>query len=165
MIVLGIDPGVSLCGWALLERDGGRPVRWLDGGHAPAEAVVAQHAERASLVAIEWLANGLFERKRHDALIGVARTEGGLEWLLQRLGARVVKLSAGQWRADVVGRASPSDAEIEAQVRRLIAGVPVPPTLTVEALNHAMDAAGVAFAALHQPGQQTRLALGRGARR
>lgn len=164
MIVLGIDPGVHLCGWALLEREGGRPARWLDGGHAPAEQIVAQQAERASLVAIEWLANGLFERKRHDALIGVARTEGGLEWLLQRLGARIVKLSAGQWRSDVVGRASPSGDEIAARLRLMVAGIPSPPVLTVEALNHALDALGVALAASHQPGQQLKMAMARGRR-
>lgn len=161
MMILGIDPGPSLCGWALLEREGGRPARWVDGGHAPAEWVIGTQLERASLVGLEWLARGLFERKRHDALIETARVEGGLDWLLQRAGVRVVKLSAGQWRSDIVGRASPSDDEIATRLRLLIAGIPSPPVLTKEALTHAIDAAGVALAASSQPGQQLKLAMGR----
>lgn len=164
MLILGIDPGVHLCGWALLERDGARPARWVDGGWAPAEEIVSTQVEWASLVAVEWLANGLFERKRHDALVGVARTEGALEWHLRRLEAKVVKLSAGQWRADVVGRSSPSDEEIAARLRLLVAGIPSPPVLTQEALEHAIDALGVALAASHQPGQQLKLAVGRSRR-
>lgn len=161
MLILGIDPGPSLCGWALLERDGARPARWVDGGHAPAEWVVGTQLERASMVALEWLARGLFERKRHDALIDTARVEGGLDWLLQKASVKVVKLSAGQWRSDVVGRASPSDEEIAAKLRLMVTGIPSPPVLTKEALEHAIDALGVAFAASHQPGQQLRLAMGR----
>ncbi len=164
MLILGIDPGVHLCGWALLERDGARPARWIDGGWAPAEEILATQVERASLVALEWLANGLFERKRHDALIGVARTEGALETILRRLGVKVITLTAGQWRSDVVGRASPSDDEIAARLRLLVTGIPSPPVLTQEALNHALDALGVAFAASHQPGQQLKLAVGRSRR-
>lgn len=164
MLILGIDPGVHRCGWALLERDGARPARWVDGGWAPAEEVLATQVEWASLVAIEWLANGLFERKRHDALVGVARTEGALEIVLRRLGVKVVTLTAGQWRSDVVGRASPSDDEIAARLRLLVSGIPSPPVLTQEALNHAIDAVGVAFAASHQPGQQLKLAVGRSRR-
>lgn len=164
MLILGIDPGVHLCGWALLERDGARPARWVDGGWAPAEEIVSTQVEWASLVAIEWLANGLFERKRHDALVGVARTEGALEIVLRRLGVKVVTLTAGQWRSDVVGRASPSDDEIAARLRLLVSGIPSPPVLTQEALNHAIDAVGVAFAASHQPGQQLKLAVGRSRR-
>lgn len=164
MLILGIDPGVHHCGWALLERDGARPARWIDGGWAPAEEILATQVERASLVALEWLANGLFERKRHDALIGVARTEGALETILRRLGVKVITLTAGQWRSDVVGRASPSDDEIAARLRLLVTGIPSPPVLTQEALNHALDALGVAFAASHQPGQQLKLAVGRSRR-
>lgn len=161
MLILGIDPGPSLCGWALLERDGARPARWVDGGHAPAEEIVATQVERASLVAVEWLAPGLFERKRHDALIGVARVEGALDWYLRKLGVKYVAITAGQWRSDVVGRASPSDEEIAAKLRLMVTGIPSPPVLTKEALEHAIDALGVAFAASHQPGQQLRLAMGR----
>jgi Holliday junction resolvasome RuvABC endonuclease subunit len=160
MLILGIDPGVRLSGWALLEREGARPARWIDGGHAPAEEILATQVERASLVAIEWLANGLFERKRHDALIGVARTEGALETILRRLGVEVITLSAGQWRSDVVGRASPSDEEIAERLQLLVTGIPSPPVITKEALNHALDALGVAFAAAHRPGKQLAL-LGR----
>lgn len=161
MLILGIDPGVRLSGWALLEREGARPARWIDGGWAPAEEVLAAQVERASLVAVEWLANGLFERKRHDALIGVARTEGALALLLRQLNIDVITLTAGQWRSDVVGRASPSDDEIAARLRLLVTGIPSPPVLTEEALNHALDALGVAFAAAHRPGQQLDLQIGR----
>lgn len=162
MLILGIDPGPTRCGWALLDHTPSRPPRWIDGGHAPAEEVVASQLERASLVALEWLAPGLFERKRHDALIATARIEGGLDWLLRQAGPKVIKLTAGQWRSDVVGRASPSDAEIAQVLRIKVAGVPVPPVLTVGALEHALDALGVAYAAAHQPGEQLRLLGGRG---
>ncbi len=161
MIILGVDPGARRCGWALLERDGGRPPRWIDGGHAPAEEIVGVQVPRASLVAVEWLAPGLFERKRHDALIETARVEGGLAWLLGKLGVRFVQLSAGQWRSDVIGRASPSDDEIEACLRQRVRGIPSPPVLSKQALVHALDALGVAYAAAHQPGKQLALAIGR----
>lgn len=161
MLILGIDPGPSLSGWALLERDGARPPRWVDGGHAPVEQIISTQVERASLVAVEWLARGLFERKRHDALIDTARVEGGLDWYLDKLGVKVVKLSAGQWRSDVVGRASPSDEEIAERLRLMVSGIPSPPVLTKEALTHALDALGVALAASCQPGQQLKLAVGR----
>lgn len=161
MLILGIDPGPRRCGWALLERDGGRPPRWIDGGHAPAEEIVGVQVPRASLVAVEWLAPGLFERKRHDALIETARVEGGLAWLLGRIGVKWVQLSAGQWRADVVGNSSPSDEEIEERMRQRVRGIPSPPVLTKQALEHALDALGVAYAAAHQPGKQLALAIGR----
>jgi hypothetical protein len=170
VIVLGIDPGARLCGWALLERDRGLPPRWIDGGYAPAEEIVGVQVPRASLVAVEWLAPGLFALARHNALVDTARTEGGLAWLLDRLGARWTKLSAGQWRADVIGRASPSDEEIEACLRLRVRGIPLtpalskdtreipsPPVLPKYALVHALDALGVAYAAAHQPGTQLRL--------
>lgn len=161
MLILGIDPGPRRCGWALLERDGGRPPRWIDGGHAPAEEIVGVQVSRASLVAVEWLAPGLFERKRHDALIETARVEGGLAWLLGRIGVKWVQLSAGQWRADVVGNSSPSTDEIEERMRQRVRGIPSPPVLTKQALEHALDALGVAYAAAHQPGKQLALAIGR----
>jgi Holliday junction resolvasome RuvABC endonuclease subunit len=161
MLILGIDPGPRRCGWALLERDGVRPPRWIDGGHAPAEEIVGVQVPRASLVAVEWLAPGLFERKRHDALIETARVEGGLAWLLGRIGVKWVQLSAGQWRADVVGNSSPSDEEIEERMRQRVRGIPSPPVLTKTALVHALDALGVAYAAAYQPGKQLALAIGR----
>lgn len=161
MLILGIDPGTLLCGWALLERDGARPPRWIDGGHAPAKEIVGVQVPRASLVALEWLGPGLFSRDRYEGLVATARVEGGLDWYLGKLGVKVTKLSAGQWRSDVVGRASPSDAEIAERLRLLVTGIPSPPVLTKEALVHALDALGVAYAAAHQPGQQLTLAVGR----
>jgi len=163
MIWLGIDPGPSRCGWALVEVGGGRPPRFVDGGHAPAEEVL-RHLERASRVALEWLAPGLFERKRHDGLIGTARVEGGLDWSLRQAGAQVTKLTAGQWRSDVVGRASPSDEEIAQVLRTRVAGLPVPPAVSASQLVHVIDAVGVALAGSYQPGEQAKLALGRGKR-
>jgi hypothetical protein len=94
-------------------------------------------------------------------LIETARVEGGLAWLLGKLGVRFVQLSAGQWRSDVIGRASPSDDEIEACLRQRVRGIPSPPVLSKQALVHALDALGVAYAAAHQPGKQLALAIGR----
>ena len=72
-----------------------------------------------------------------------------------------VQLSAGQWRSDVIGRASPSDDEIETSLRQRVRGIPSPPVLPKTALVHALDALGVAYAAAHQPGKQLQLAIGR----
>jgi len=150
-----------LCGWALLERDGATPPKWLDGGRAPAELILAQHADRASLVAVEWLARGLFDRRRHDALMATARVEGGLAWALSRGSVPWMTLSAGQWRSDVVGRASPSDAEIETMLRRRVVGIPTPPKISKAVLVHALDALGVAYAAAYRPGKQVALPMRR----
>lgn len=163
MIWLGIDPGPRLTGWALIELDGGRPPRFVDGGHAPAEQAV-QQLERASRVALEVLAPGLFSRDRYEGLIGTAIVQGGLQWQLRAIGARVIELTAGQWRADVVGSSSPTDPAIEAALRRRVTGLPAPPVIPAGKLVHVCDAVGVALAAAYQPGKQVTLALARGRR-
>jgi len=67
MIVLGVDPGVSETGWAVLDGDPGRPARLLDSGlirtrpgvplperlvqiHAALGAVIAEHRPAAAAV-------------------------------------------------------------------------------------------------------------------
>lgn len=164
MIVLGLDPGPRRSGWALLERDPAKPPRWIDGGWHPIEEVLGVQLRRASLVAVEWLARGLFERVRHDALVETARVEGGVEWYLRKVGVKYTKLTAGQWRGDVVGNASASTPEISAALRLRVRGIPSPPVLTAESLEHSLDALGVALAASCAPGEQLRLLAGRGRR-
>ena len=75
MLTLGLDPGPldGPCGWALLERDGARPPRWIDGGHSIIDVPLA-HLERVSLVGLEWqVASVLYQRKRHGGLVEMAR--------------------------------------------------------------------------------------------
>lgn len=158
---LGIDPGPQRCGWALLDRDPSRPPRYLDGGWLPAAEVLRQ-AERAQCVAVEWLAPGLFSRDRYEGLVATARVEGGLDWSLRAAGIAPIRLTAGQWRSDVVGRASPSDEEIEREIRRRVTGLPA--TLPKTQAAHLFDALGVAYAASYRPGQQAKLPLARGRR-
>lgn len=160
MIWLGIDPGPQRCGWALLDRDPSRAPRFVDGGWSTPREVLHQ-LEHASRVAVEWLAPGLFSRDRYEGLVATARVEGSLDWCLQHAGFCPVKLSAGQWRADVVGRSSPSDDEIAQQIRRRVTGLPAMPKTHAA---HIFDALGVAYAASCAPGQQVGLALGRGRR-
>ena len=47
------------------------------------------------------------------------------------------------------------------ELRQRVRGIPSPPVLTKQALEHALDALGVAYAAAHQPGKQLALAIGR----
>lgn len=158
---LGIDPGPTRCGWALVEIDGARPPAFVAGGHHPAEDLRAQ-IDKADRVALEWLAPGLFERARHDSLIDTARVEGGLLWLLRAIDAPLIKLSAGQWRGDVCRNSSASDDLIAEVVGRRVTGLRA---LSATERAHVFDAIGVVLAAACGPGEQVRLALGKAPRR
>lgn len=157
---LGIDPGPTRCGWALVEIDGARPPAFVAGGHHPAEDLRPQ-IERADRIALEWLAPGLFERKRHDGLIGTARVEGGLLWYITAADRHLIRLSAGQWRADVCRNGSASDELIAEVVGRRVTGLR---SLSATERAHVNDAIGVVLAAACGPGEQVRLALGKAPR-
>lgn len=131
MIVLGIDPGTKLCGWALLEigRGHASPV-WLKGGHDAfadvANWIVGLHDDtQPDLVIVEKPA--ALHRGQANATVFDAAFIGGVMFgTLLEAGYECEVVSPPQVRASMlgVGKRGNQDALLKQLLERLVAGRP-----------------------------------------
>lgn len=154
MLILGIDPGPKLHGYALLDVTRSR--RTVQAfGHAPTGEVLGMidvwdHSDpRSPLVAVEWsdrILGGFTDHQRSRSIAAaLIATQGEAGILLGRAGPRAMKIAAAAWRLGIVGKSSPSDAQVRAVILRLVEGWPK----RSAAGEHACDAAGIALAAFN----------------
>lgn len=155
MRALGIDPGPTSLGWALVDVTP-RERTWLRGGTWDTEDlpdfVEVMRAARLDLVAVE-VPNGIYRprsREMGQAIrelrargMQLAQTMGvAMQYVgaFRGAGMRVVEISASDWRRGVVGKSSPTDAQVAAVLERIVMGMP-------RTNAHARDALGCALAA------------------
>lgn len=150
MIVLGLDPGVTRHGWALLNMPKAGRGRMLAGGHVLTEKVPERfqsigewyectmgHVPWIELVGIETPDGYVHEHKRGAALLATAVEAGKL---IERAGRMAVVLSAAQVRKSLAKNPAASD---EAVASALGVFLDMPKRSNV----HARDAAAVALVA------------------
>lgn len=151
IIVLGVDPGPREHGWALVRVvDPQRALFVGCGKHeGNAEGVLSLlGVHLADVVAIESPTTfmptgpgGKFIPTVATALFGTTRQVGRLAAVAELDGWAVVEMTASDWRREVCGKGSSTDAQIAADITRLVAGWPRRSNV------HVRDAAGVALAA------------------
>jgi len=145
IVVLGIDPGPSAHGWALLRVLDLQTAEWLALGVDKPDwydaLTLASFAVRPELVAIERPAGGGYSPATVPPLLETAYQAGILAGRALAAGLDVSPLCAADWRREVVGRGNAEDAAIKDAVLRLVTGWPK------KSNAHHRDAAGVALAA------------------
>lgn len=167
MLVLGLDPGLALTGWALVEGEPGRLVL-RDAGCLRTAATVPEPARLLSLseqagalmassspavVAVERL---YFSRNVRTAM-AVSQARGVLLCAVARQGAELAEYTPGEVKQAVTGSGSAGKAQV-ARMVRLILGREVP-----RAPDDLTDACAVGIC--HQHSSGLRRAVGAGSRR
>lgn len=144
MMVLGIDPGQRVNGWALLDFSISTSPVWFDGGtfgdveHFFAELIGLGHT--LSLVAVEQ-AVAMHNPLANVQAMGTAWAGGVAFGMAKGLGFHVKRFGVNQWRQAFVGHSKKGDnvdAKIKAALFAFVRGMP--PRTNV----HMRDAAGVA---------------------
>lgn len=134
MRILGIDPGSTMFGWALLETRGGadglpRTAVALSCGMTSStmqDATALLSECRAAVVAIEKLEGYAFKREGKGAnavvagLVSSSYVAGGIAWLAWSRGVRVEERTALVARRTVLGRGAATDKHIAHVVPSLV---------------------------------------------
>lgn len=159
MLILGIDPGPTEIGYAVLRRDAAtRRGSYVDAGKLTVDA--RTHGELFGIVKVHAIgavgvelpgrlhANEKISRSalvsRSNQLLATMKVQQRLVGWLNGFGFfDVHEVTASEWRRGIVGRPSASDAMIKAAIVRQVAGWPS------RSNEHERDAAGVALAAFN----------------
>ncbi len=164
MRVLGIDPGLTRCGFGVVEGAPGRPPRLLDVGvvRTPAEAEVASRLvviERTieQLIAVHApdavAVEQVFAQHNVRTVMGTAQAAGVAMLVAARLGLPVALHTPSEVKAAITGSGRADKAQVAAMVTRI---------LRLDALPKPADAAdALALAICHvwRGGSTNRLAL------
>lgn len=155
VLILGIDPGPKLHGYALLDVTRERR-RYVSSGHCDTAEMVARigcaKADGVEAVGVEWSTEvlGFGSPARAlaiaRALLGAQSEASALATHAEVLLLRVERISALEWRRGIVGKKSPTNKMVRAAILRLVEGWPA----RSSAGAHACDAAGVALAAFNK---------------
>lgn len=126
MIVLGIDPGPKLCGWARLDIEGRRPA-WLGGGVDELGDIANWNAAlwRADMVVVEKPA-ALHRVQANGNVINTAFAAGVAFGMFFESDFDSYVVSPPQVRASLigVGKRGNQDARLKAVLSKLIHGAP-----------------------------------------
>jgi Holliday junction resolvasome RuvABC endonuclease subunit len=149
ILVLGVDPGPTSHGWALVHvtgLDGGRFVICGECKDQPAENILRLVKTPSGLLAIEVPARFLPSNGTHypavaGALMGTTYQAGRLASIAEDRGLASVEMTAADWRREVCGKGAAKDGQVAEAVGRLVSGWPK------RSNAHVRDAAGVALAA------------------
>lgn len=146
MMVLGIDPGPTWCGWALLDFSIiGAPV-WFWGGQtddvgALFDTLVASEHGKPGLVAIEQ-PRALHDHMANVQVMATAWGGGRVQGHAEARGFPTLALGVTEWRVALVGnskRGENVDAKVKDMFYRIVRQAPK------QTSTHARDAAGVAI--------------------
>jgi Holliday junction resolvasome RuvABC endonuclease subunit len=156
MIVLGIDPGGSMCGWARIDARGGDGCPWsfsyVSAGHVASDvfAVGELVGEGVDLVAVEAVegyafGGGASRGTRSgaavvSALLATSGVAKAIAWQCIARGIRCAEISARRARSLVLRAPSATDKQIAHVVPLLVRGWPT------RSNPHMRDAAVVAIA-------------------
>ncbi len=121
MQLLAIDPGPTWMGWAHLaiEHDPGVRCTYVAGGKVLSERTSFKRLlgeTRASVVTIETPAGYVFNPARSPGVMATAVIAGGLTWLAEERGMRVVVATAQQVRQVLAGKANAQDEVVRGVV-------------------------------------------------
>lgn len=142
--VLGIDPGLSRCGYGVIDRRGGSPVALACGvirttvGDPLPERLLALAGELEALVADVRPTVVVVERVLFQANVRTAMSVGqasGLAFVAAaRAGIPVVQYSPNEVKLAVAGDGRADKAAVQSMVTRLLALDTVPPPDAADAL-------------------------------
>jgi crossover junction endodeoxyribonuclease RuvC len=165
LLVLGLDPGLALTGWALVEGGGGR-LRLRGSGCLTTQAqqsepqrllALAQQAEELlamsdpEVVAVE----KLFFQRNVSTAMAVSQARGVLLCAAARRGLQVAEYTPGEVKRAVTGSGSADKRQV-ARMVQLILGAKVPTTP-----DDVTDACAVGICHQHASGLRLALAAGR----
>jgi len=140
MLVLGIDPGPTKAGWALIDAEG-TTARYMQGGWecCDEENIVRWICgfDRGDLIAIEIPGLVVRDAAKHS-LVETARWAGFAQGFTYLRSTSIV-LTAQQWRKELTGKPNASDALIHEALRPRITDLPKRCSV------HIRDAVGVAL--------------------
>lgn len=149
-VILGLDPGSSSTGWALVDTRGGagRPIitTYLDAGAVASTAemvagLLSMYSPDA--VAVEKLEGIAYASKGPGIVAGLvssAHAAGVIVGVASALGHHVEQLTARDWRRLVLGQPAATDQQIARVIPTLVRGWPKRSNV------HERDAGGVALA-------------------
>lgn len=161
-LVVGIDPGASLHGVALLRVSGARAsfveahrldttelVLWLKALaiQAPYVAIETAYGVHAGIARTRGAQAALSIAR---ASVATTRADGVIEGVCVGLGLVTMRATALEWRAALAGGRQASDAAVAAMVPRLVSGWPA------RSNAHTRDAAGVAVFCARRAGLTVR---------
>jgi Holliday junction resolvasome RuvABC endonuclease subunit len=160
MLILGIDPGPTEIGYAVLRRDTAtRRGSYVDAGKFAVDArmcdelfgLVKVHGIGAVGVELPGrlhpdrnISRAALVSRSNQLLATVKIQERIVGWLNGFGFYDVHEVTASDWRRGIVGRSSPSDAAIKVAIMRQVAGWPK------RSNEHERDAAGVALATFNK---------------
>ncbi len=165
MLVLGLDPGLALTGWALVEGEGGR-LRLRGSGCLTTQAqlsepqrllALSRQAEEllamagAEVVAVE----RLFFQRNVSTAMAVSQARGVLLCAAARRGLQVAEYTPGEVKRAVTGSGSADKRQV-ARMVQLILGAKVPTTP-----DDVTDACAVGICHQHASGLRLALAASR----
>lgn len=133
MRVLAIDPGPAWSGWATLDVAHSCGVRctYVASGLAPTGMnpfVMLMREQAVDAVVVEAPAGFAFQPARVPGLLDTSRAAGGMLWVAEMYGKRVVRCTAQQTRKVLAGKANANDAVVRDVVRRNVFGCPAAPS-------------------------------------
>jgi crossover junction endodeoxyribonuclease RuvC len=164
MLVLGVDPGLALTGWALIEGGGGRlTLREAGCWHTPAnqdqgprlltllnkfeELIATQTPDAVSL-------ERLYFSRNVSTVMAVSQARGVLVCATAKAGLALHEYTPGQVKQSVTGNGAASKPQV-ARMVRLILGPGVPP-----GPDDITDACAVGICHQHAAGLRKALAVG-----
>ncbi len=166
MLVLGLDPGLALTGWALVDGGGGGRLRLRGSGCLTTSAqlgepqrllALSQQAEEllamagAEVVAVE----KLFFQRNVSTAMAVSQARGVLLCAAARRGLPVAEYTPGEVKRAVTGSGSADKRQV-ARMVQLILGAKVPTTP-----DDVTDACAVGICHQHASGLRVALAASR----
>lgn len=142
IVVLGIDPGPTSHGWAVICVHDLQTAEYLACGESEAVRGLPFFTPvPPALCAIERPAGGGYSPATVPPLLETAYQAGILSGMARGRNLEVTPLCAADWRREVVGRGNAEDAAVKDAVTRIVRGWPK------RSNAHQRDAAGVALAA------------------
>ncbi|WP_260483312.1 crossover junction endodeoxyribonuclease RuvC [Sphingomicrobium flavum] len=135
MKILGLDPGLGITGWGLIEAEGNR-IRHLANGQIKSDAkeplparlshlasqldaILADHAPDAAA------AEEIFVNKNAQSTLKLAQARGALLLSIARTGIAVGEYAPRLVKKAVVGTGAAEKAQIHAMVKVLLPGVSI----------------------------------------
>ncbi|MFB9902937.1 crossover junction endodeoxyribonuclease RuvC [Allokutzneria oryzae] len=166
MRVLGVDPGLTRCGVAVVDGGTGRSVRFVDVGvvRTPAELDLAKRLLLVADGVEEWLdrhrpqvvaIERVFSQNNVSTVIGTAQAAGVVALSAARRGLPVAFHTPSEMKTAITGSGRADKAQVTLMVTRLL-GLAEPPRPA-----DAADALGLAICHLWRSPMQSRLAEAR----
>jgi hypothetical protein len=147
MMIVGVDPGTDLCGWAILDFTVASSPVWFDHGiEADMRGLVDVIARKAGIaeyvraIAIEQ-PRGRVRPERANQVLATAWEGGRAQGLFEAFGFDVITLGGTEWRRAFIGQPRRGDKIDDLVHRTLWSFVRGMPSRTNV---HTRDAAGVA---------------------